>query len=38
LQTRREVDIQAVLQAWLADVALPNAVRLQVDVDPYSFL
>jgi primosomal protein N' (replication factor Y) len=38
LQTRREVDIQAVLQAWLEAVRLPNAVRLQVDVDPYSFL
>jgi primosomal protein N' (replication factor Y) len=38
LKTRREVDIQAVLQAWVAAVPLPNAVRLQVDVDPYSFL
>jgi len=38
LKTRREVDIQAVLQTWMSNVALPNAVRLQVDVDPYSFL
>ncbi|MGE0155012.1 MAG: primosomal protein N' [Reyranellaceae bacterium] len=38
LKTPREVDIQAVLQPWLAAVALPHAVRLQVDVDPYSFL
>jgi primosomal protein N' (replication factor Y) len=38
LKTKREVDIQAVLLDWLGPVSLPNAVRLQVDVDPYSFL
>jgi hypothetical protein len=27
-----------VLLDWLGPVSLPNAVRLQVDVDPYSFL
>ncbi len=38
LKVRREVDIQAVLRDWLGPVPLPAAVRLQVDVDPYSFL
>ncbi len=32
------VAIQAVLRAWLAQVTVPNAVRVQVDVDPYSFV
>ncbi|MGF1629205.1 MAG: primosomal protein N' [Kiloniellaceae bacterium] len=30
--------LQALLRAWLGPVKLPNAVRLQVDIDPYSFL
>ena len=34
----REVNIQAVLRAWLGGVKLPGAVRLQIDIDPYSFL
>ena len=34
----REVNLQAVLREWLGRVRLENAVRLQVDVDPYSFL
>lgn len=38
LKARRDVDIQAVLRHWLDAVPLPGAVRLQVDIDPYSFL
>jgi len=34
----RTVDIQAVIAAWLAATSLPSGVRLQVDIDPYSFL
>lgn len=34
----KTVDIQAVIAAWLAAASLPSGVRLQVDIDPYSFL
>ena len=30
--------VQKLLRAWLAKTELPGAVRVQVDVDPYSFL
>jgi primosomal protein N' (replication factor Y) len=38
LKAPREVAVQPLLRAWLAQVKLPGAVRVQVDVDPYSFL
>ncbi len=34
----REVNLQAVLRDWLSRVRVQGAVRLQVDIDPYSFL
>ncbi|MDP1627352.1 primosomal protein N' [Parvibaculum sp.] len=34
----RNVNVQAYMQAWLADMKIPNAVRVSVDIDPYSFL
>ncbi|HEY1753222.1 MAG TPA: primosomal protein N' [Caulobacteraceae bacterium] len=34
----RGVDLQAFLAAWRARVKVPGAVRLTIDVDPYSFL
>ena len=34
----RDVDLQAFLRAWLGRVKIPGAVRLAVDIDPYSFL
>jgi primosomal protein N' (replication factor Y) len=34
----RTVDLQAFLSTWLARARPPSWVRLQVDVDPYSFL
>lgn len=37
LQTGRRVKIQDVLQNWLARVSLPSSVRVQTDIDPYSF-
>jgi len=34
----REVNLQAVLHGWLSRVRVQGSVRLQVDIDPYSFL
>jgi primosomal protein N' (replication factor Y) len=38
LKTGRDVAVQPLLHAWLAQIGLPGSVRLQVDIDPYSFL
>jgi len=38
LQAERSVNVQAVLREWLAKVKFAGSVRLQVDIDPYSFL
>ena len=37
VQAERNIDIQAYLRAWLAEVKIPSGVRLTVDVDPLSF-
>jgi primosomal protein N' (replication factor Y) len=34
----RNVDLSAYIAAWTERVKLPSNVRLQIDVDPYSFL
>ena len=34
----RTINLQAVLREWLARVKVPSNVRVQVDIDPYSFL
>ena len=34
----RGVNVQAYMKAWLGEIKLPNAVRVSVDIDPYSFL
>ena len=38
VKATREVNLQAVLRAWLGRVRLGGSARLQVDIDPYSFL
>jgi primosomal protein N' (replication factor Y) len=38
VKARREVNLQAVVRQWLARVKVPGNVRVQVDIDPYSFL
>ncbi len=38
LKTSRDVAVQPLLHTWLRQIGLPGSVRLQVDVDPYSFL
>jgi primosomal protein N' (replication factor Y) len=34
----REANLQAVLRSWLSRVRVQGSVRIQVDIDPYSFL
>ena len=38
LKAGRQVNVQRVTRDWLTRVKLPAAVRLQIDIDPYSFL
>jgi primosomal protein N' (replication factor Y) len=38
LKTRRDVSVQPILRAWLAQIAVPRGARVDVDVDPVSFL
>ncbi|MFQ5775157.1 MAG: primosomal protein N' [Kiloniellaceae bacterium] len=38
LKARRDIAPQRVVKSWLRSVRLPNKVRLQIDIDPYSFL
>jgi primosomal protein N' (replication factor Y) len=38
VQAERGVNLQAVLREWLAKVRVAGSTRLQVDIDPYSFL
>ena len=38
LKARRDVAVQPVLRAWLAQVRVGRGVRVDVDVDPVSFL
>lgn len=38
VKAHREVDLQRVIGDWVESVKLPSSVRLQVDIDPYSFL
>ncbi|MBV9521791.1 MAG: primosomal protein N' [Alphaproteobacteria bacterium] len=38
VKARRNIAPQPVLRAWLARVKLPSTVRVQIDIDPYSFL
>jgi primosomal protein N' (replication factor Y) len=38
LKAERGVHLQAVIRAWLGPLKLTSGMRLQVDIDPYSFL
>jgi primosomal protein N' (replication factor Y) len=38
LKAPRSVNVQSVTRRWLAATRLPKKVRVQVDVDPYSFM
>ena len=38
LKVRRNVAVQPILRGWLATVRVPGGARVDVDVDPISFL
>ena len=38
VKARRDINLQASLRQWLGRVKIPGSVRVQVDIDPYSFL
>jgi primosomal protein N' (replication factor Y) (superfamily II helicase) len=38
IKAERQVNLQAVMRDWLSRVRLGGSARLQVDIDPYSFL
>ncbi|MFM8801245.1 MAG: primosomal protein N', partial [Tagaea sp.] len=38
VKATREVDLQGILREPVAQTQIPSAVRLVVDIDPYSFL
>jgi len=38
LKTRRDIAVQPLLRHWLAQAPLGRGVRVDVDVDPVSFL
>ena len=37
LKTKRTISPQPLVKAWLEGVKIPSSVRIQVDIDPYSF-
>jgi len=38
LSARRSAPVQKVIREWLAPLSFPRGVRVQVDIDPYSFV
>jgi len=38
LKTRKEIAVQPILRAWLAKVVVPGNVKVDVDIDPVSFM
>ena len=38
INARRSAEVQAVIREWLGALRFPNSVRVQVDIDPYSFV
>ena len=38
LKARRDLAVQAPIRAWLSRARLASSIRVQIDIDPYSFL
>jgi primosomal protein N' (replication factor Y) len=37
VKTPKNITPQPLLKRWLAQTPLPSSIRLQIDIDPYSF-
>jgi primosomal protein N' (replication factor Y) len=38
VKSAKQVNLQAYIRRWLGSIKLPNQVRVQIDIDPYSFM
>jgi len=38
LKTLKTINIQSVVQTWLSRIDIPSNVKVEVDIDPYSFM
>ncbi len=38
INARRSAHLQDVLRGWLGPLRFPSAVRVAIDIDPYSFV
>ena len=38
IKTKKEINIQKVIKIWLQNTKLPSAIKLVIDIEPYSFL
>lgn len=38
IQAQKNVNVSAAIAAWLAPLTIPRTLKVQVDIDPYSFL
>lgn len=38
MRTRKDIAPQKLIRGWLQGLKLPSALRLQIDIDPYSFM
>jgi primosomal protein N' (replication factor Y) len=38
LKAPRSIPVQPLIARWLQQIDVPGSVRVQVDIDPYSFL
>ena len=38
LKTLKTINIQNVIKAWLHNLNIPSSVKIEVDIDPYSFM
>lgn len=38
VKTSKNIKIQEVIKEWMAKITIPSAVKIEVDIDPYSFM